>query len=356
MFTAVVAFLIYGYQSIFGVPIAQQIDRYLSTEQFQGAVLVAQAGKVILCKGYGYANLEHKIPNCPSTVFRIGSITKQFTAVAILQLQEQGLLHVHDPVEKFLPGYPHGNEITIHHLLTHTSGLAEITDFPNLSTIQRLPSTPETVIAYLHDLPLEFPPGTCCTYCNSGYIVLGAIIETVTGLSYERYLHEQVFTPLHLAATDYDLPEKVIPHRAHGYRVTKNTLAHAEFIDMSFPHASGGLASSIEDLYAWNTALHAGKLLSPQSLNAMFSQQSANAKGTLTYGYGVCIGPHNQGLTDTLGPVTGHFGSIEGFRSALIYYPEADITLVILSNHENTNVRSLQHHLSSLFSQASSWR
>lgn len=318
--------------------ISCKIDAYLKGQSFQGAVLIAKEGKVIFSQGYGFANVEHQIPNSSQTVFRLGSITKQFTAVAILQLQEQGLLSVHDPISKYIKNYPQGDQITIHHLLTHTAGIKSITKFSNLSEIQRHPSTPQKVMGYFQDLPLEFPPGSECSYSNSGYIVLGAIVEAVAKMSYENYLKEHFFLPLGMKSTYFDHHQTVIPHRACGYGINKNQeLVNAEFIDTSFPHGAGSLASTVEDLYLWDQALKTSKLLSKDSTQKLFQVQACSKINQIVYGYGFFIDPEKK--------TVGHKGSIEGFRAAYYRHLEDDLTVIILSNHETTNAVSLEQKL-----------
>lgn len=325
----------------------QKVDSYLRGKNFQGAVLIAKQGKVLFSRGYGFANAEHNIPNSPKTVFRLGSITKQFTAVAILQLQEQGKLNTQDPISKYLPEYPQGKKIKIHHLLTHTAGIPSITGFPNLSEIQRHPSTPEGVIAYFANLPLEFEPGSDCKYSDSGYIVLGAIIETVSGVSYEKYIQDHFFLPLGMKATYFDHNQSMIPHRAAGYGMgTKGEMVNAEFIDMSFPHGAGSLASTVEDLYRWDRALMENKLLSKESTEKLFQMQAFSEKNQIKYGYGFFV--------DSEKHTVGHMGSIEGFRAASYRHLDGDVTLILLSNQESTHAVVLEQELSSLL--FSSWR
>lgn len=325
----------------------QEVDSYLDEKDFQGTVLIAKEGQILFSKGYRLANAEHQIPNTPKTVFRLGSITKQFTAVAILQLQEQGKLNVKDPISKYLPDYPQGDKIKIHHLLTHTSGIPSITDFPNLSEIERQPSTPDRVMAYFKDLPLEFTPGAECKYSDSGYIVLGAVIEAVTDASYEKYVQDNFFSPLGMKATYFDHNQRVIPNRASGYGLdAKGTVVNAEFIEMSFPHGAGSLSSTVEDLYIWDRALKEDKLLSKEARKELFRVQAFSENHQIAYGYGLFI--------DDKKHIIGHMGSIEGFRSALYRHLDGDITLIILSNREDTNAVVLEQELYSIIS--SSWR
>ncbi|MCB1180523.1 MAG: beta-lactamase family protein [Chlamydiia bacterium] len=338
----------------FSSSIEQKLDQIVRSHAFQGSVLIAKRGNILFHRGYGFANLEHNIPNTPETIFRIGSLTKQFTAVAILQLQEQGLLNVKDPIEQYLPGYPQGNTITIHHLLTHTSGIAEITDFENLKQIQRDPSTPILVMHYFQHLPLRFLPGSQCIYTNSNYILLGAIIENVTGQTYEEVLKKQIFTPLDLLSTHYDHNRSIIPNRASGYfKNESNEFLNAEFVEMSFPHASGALAASTKDLNTFYQALFSNKILSSKSLEALIKPHATSEDGEITYGYGFRIGPHNRGLEEADLDVIGHFGSIEGFSAGFVHYPSREIIIILLSNLERTNVRALQKEL---FSSLKGWR
>lgn len=328
-----------------GSTLDQKVDTYLREKNFQGTVLIAKQGKVLFSQGYGFANAEHSIPNTSQTVFRLGSITKQFTAVAILQLQELDKLKIQDPISKYLPEYPQGNKITIHHLLTHTSGIPSITDFPNLVEIQRHPSTPEQVMAYFKDLPLEFEPGSDCKYSDSGYIVLGAIVERVAGISYAKYVQEHFFLPLGMKATYFDHNQSIIPHRAAGYSIgTTGEKINAEFIEMSFPHGAGSLASTVGDLYLWDRAVKEGKLLSKESTEKLFEVHAFSSKNQIAYGYGFFI--------DSEKCTIGHMGSIEGFRAASYRHLDDDVTLILLSNQESTQSTALVQELYFLLS----WR
>lgn len=328
--------LILGASLCFG-QMDQKVDSYLRAQDFQGSVLIAKGGKVVFSKGYGMANVEHAIPNRPNTVFRLGSITKQFTAVAILQLQQQGKLSVRDPISKYIPGYPQGDKITIHHLLSHSAGIPSITDFSNLSEIQRHPSNVTQVMGYFKNLPLEFSPGNDFKYSDSGYIVLGAIVEAVSALPYEKYVRDNFFIPLGMNSTYMDRNQSVIPNRAAGYNVdSKGTLVNAEFIEMSFPHGAGAMASTVEDLYLWDRALKEGKLLSKESAEQLFQVQASS--GQIAYGYGFFIDQAKQTI--------GHMGEIEGFRAASYRHMENDLTVILLSNRENSNIVALEQGLS----------
>ena len=193
------------------------MDAAAKAEKFNGSVLVAKDGEILFAKGYGLANAEHQVPNTPETKFRLGSITKQFTAMAILILQEQSKLKVEDPIGKYLADAPKAWEgVTIHHLLTHTSGVPSYTDDPSYGKKMTQPETVKSMIARFKDKPLEFEPGEKFHYSNSGYFLLGAIIEKVSGKSYEAFLKEAIFDPLGMTDTGYDQHATVLPNGLRG--------------------------------------------------------------------------------------------------------------------------------------------
>ena len=232
------------------------IDVWLSQQgndgKFSGAVLVARQGDVLLSQGYGLADREQNLPNMAQTRFRLGSITKQFTAMAILILKARGKLDVKDPICNYITDCPSTWEgITIDHLLTHTSGIPDLISLPDYRSTLATPSPPKQTIARFKDLPLDFQPGEKWSYSNSGYIVLGYIIERTSGQSYEDFLQQSIFTPLNLSNTGYDHNSSSL---AVGYPDRHSTLP-AEFIDMSIPYAAGALYSTVEDLYRWEQAL-----------------------------------------------------------------------------------------------------
>ena len=198
--------------------IDQIVESYVANKQFMGTVLVARGGDVLFSKGYGSANLEWAIPNTPATKFRLGSITKQFTAASILLLEERGKLKVDDPVKKYLPDAPGAwDKITIFHVLTHTAGIPNFTSFPDYRTTEAVATTPEKLVARFRDKPLDFEPGEKWNYSNSGYVLLGYLIEKISGQSYEKFLQENIFTPLGMKDSGYDSNFAVIARRATGY-------------------------------------------------------------------------------------------------------------------------------------------
>ncbi len=304
--------------------VAALMDAYLAAchklDRFSGSVLIAHKGKIVLSKGYGMANYELGVPNSPETRFRLGSVTKQFTAMAILQLEEQGKLKVTDTVKSVFPDYPGGEKITIHHLLTHTSGIPNFTDSPDYFKTQTLPSPVLQTVERFKNLPLDFAPGERMSYSNSGYVLLGAIIEKVTGRPYEEFLNENIFRPLGMEGSGYDHTDAIIKNRASGYEFPADRMANASFIDMSIPHAAGALYSTVEDLYKWDRALDTDKLISPAAKTRLFTP----FKGT--YAYGWSIGSFAGRKT------IGHGGGINGFTTDIIRFPDDDACVIVLNN------------------------
>lgn len=267
------------------------IGKYYEYKQFNGTVLVAEQGKVLFKKGYGDANKEWDIPNTPETKFRLGSITKQFTATIILQLAEQEKLRLDGKITDYLEDYPKatGDKITISHLLSHTSGIPGYTELPNFGKdLSRNPFTPKEFIKVFCDLPLQFEPGTKFTYSNSGYFLLGVIIEQLTSKPYAQVVDENIFRPLGMKNSGYDMPGPVIAKRAAGYQKQGSGFVNAAYLDMTVPYSAGSLYSTVEDLYVWDQALYGTKVLSERSKAAMFQPRiSAGAMGSssLQYAY-----------------------------------------------------------------------
>ncbi|PYP53783.1 MAG: serine hydrolase, partial [Gemmatimonadetes bacterium] len=225
------------------------IQSHVDSKQFMGSVLVAQDGKVLLDKGYGSANLEWDVPDSPQTKFRLGSLTKQFTAAAILLLEERGKLRTDDLVAKYLPDAPAGwAKITIRNLLTHTSGIPNFTSFPDYATTEATPTTPEQLVARFRDKPLNFQPGEQWEYSNSGYVLLGYLLEKISGQRYQDFVRDNLFAPLGMTESGYDSHAAIILHRASGYSPGANGPVNAGYIDMSIPFSAGALYSTTEDL------------------------------------------------------------------------------------------------------------
>ena len=248
----------------------QVVQSYVSAKQFMGSVLVARGDDVLFSKSYGSANLEWNIPNTPATKFRIGSMTKQFTAASILLLEERGKLKVDDPVKKYMPDAPAAwDKITLFNVLTHSAGLPNFTSFPEYAKLQAFPITPEKIVATFKDKPLDFEPGAKFSYSNSGYVLLGYLIEKISGESYEKFLQDNIFTPLGMKDSGYDSNSAIIERRASGYSPSPAGPVNAEYVHMSVPHGAGALYSTTQDLLKWQLALYGGKVLKPESLAKM---------------------------------------------------------------------------------------
>ncbi|WP_066658997.1 MULTISPECIES: serine hydrolase [unclassified Sphingomonas] len=291
------------------------------TGEFMGAVLVARDDVVLLDKGYGSANLEWNIPNDGATKFRLGSVTKQFTAVAILLLQDRGKLTLDAPVKTYLPDAPAAwDKVTVRHLLTHSAGIPNFTNFPDYGATKTLPATHASLIARFRDKPLEFAPGEKFAYSNSGYVLLSAIVEKLSGQSYAAFVAEHLFKPLGMADTGYDSAATILPRRASGYAPTKEGLVNADYISMTIPQGAGALYSTTRDLLKWQRGLYGGKLLKPASLTAFRTPYKD--------GYALGIGVQSAGGVTTI----EHGGGIEGFNTSLAYDPDRKITVVVLGN------------------------
>ncbi|HXD33304.1 MAG TPA: serine hydrolase [Pyrinomonadaceae bacterium] len=312
---------------------AAQIDELISTYnkygQFNGSALVAENNKVIFKKGYGLANMEWNIPNEPDTKFRLGSITKQFTATAILQLAEQGKIKLDGKLSDYLPDYRKdtGGKITIHNLLTHTSGVPNYTAQPGF--FQGVSRNPYAVTEFVQKYAsgdLEFEPGSKFNYSNSGYFLLGAIIEKVTGKPYEQVLKENIFDPIGMKNTGYDHYDQVINKRAAGYIKTPKGYQNSPYLDMSIPYAAGSLYSTVEDLYLWDQALNDDKILSAKSKASMFTPNLSN------YGYGFVMVNATLGPNKLAAPTIQHNGGINGFNTTLVRLPGDKGLIVLLDN------------------------
>ncbi|WP_339726922.1 serine hydrolase [Maribacter stanieri] len=322
----------------FGQTKAEQIDEllkeYLAYNKFNGSALVAKDGKVIFKKGYGMANMEWDIPNSPNTKHRLGSVTKQFTAMLILQLAAEGKLDLQAPITTYLPEYPkeNGDKITTHHLLTHTSGIPNYTSFPDFfKNVSRDPYTPEEFTTKFQDMELEFTPGEKFNYSNSGYFLLGVLIENLSGKTYEEMLDEKIFFPLGMKESGFDHHSDILKNRATGYENNGNGFINSPFLDMSIPYAAGSLYATVEDLYLWDQALYTNKLLSQEYMD-MYFKPHILAFGSFHYAYGWMVGNEALGnTTDSIAVIT-HGGGINGFNTQ-ISRQLSDKSLIVLLNN-----------------------
>jgi CubicO group peptidase (beta-lactamase class C family) len=314
------------------------VKTYYDYRQFTGSVLVAEGGKVIYKKGFGSANREWDIPNRPDTKFRLGSITKQFTSMLILQLVEQGKIILEGKLSDYLPYYRKdtGSRVTIHHLLTHSSGIPSYTSIPNFSEdISRDPYPVEEFVKKYCSGDLEFEPGSRFLYNNSGYFLLGAIIEEITGKTYEEALKERIFDPIGMKNSGYDRHDPIIPNRATGYSITFDGYLNAPYLDMSLPYAAGSLYSTAEDLYLWDQALYSEKLLSAKTKELLFTPH--------IQGYGYGWGIREKSLPDSEEKLTSisHGGGINGFNTWIERITEGKHLIVLLNNSPRARLDQL---------------
>lgn len=299
----------------------QVVVPYVTDNSFMGSILVARGKEILLNKGYGKANLDWDISNAPDVRFRIGSITKQFTAVLVLLLQQDGKLNVNDPVSKYLPDAPASwKHIKLVNLLGHTSGIPDFTDDPRSVTWSMSTHTPAEEVNFIRDKPLDFEPGSKFSYSSSNYILLGYILERVTGISYGQLLRERLIIPLGLSNTGMDADDLILHKRASGYLVGIKGLVYARSESMSVPYAAGGMYSTTGDLLKWEHALFGHKVLSDASLKLL------TTPGKGDYGFGLFI-VKSKGVT-----VIFHNGGDAGFSARLAYVPERRIAVIVLGN------------------------
>lgn len=318
----------------------KKIDSIIQTEfgnhdEPGGVFMITKNSKNVYRKAFGKANLELNVNLTPDYVFQIGSMTKQFTAIAILMLEQQGKLNVSDPVSRYIKDYPNGDHITIHHLLTHTSGIKDFTKMKSLSSIAQKEMKPEEMVNFFKSEPVDFAPGEKFDYNNSGYVVLGYIIELVSGTSYEKFIKKNIFDKAGMSHSYYASDRKVIPQRAYGYHKKEQGFVNKTAISFSVPFSSGSLMSTVDDMLKWQQALNQYILLNSKETQKAFQKYKLNNGEEFTYGYGW----HLKDISGT--PDREHGGSIFGFKSMGVYIPGEDIYVVGFSNcdcHSPTEV------------------
>jgi CubicO group peptidase (beta-lactamase class C family) len=297
------------------------------------AVGVKRGREVIVSKGYGLADLEDDVYASSQTIYRLGSITKQFTAAAIMRLVEQGKVSLDDELTKFIPDYPtQGHRVTVHHLLTHTSGIKSYTGLGEVfwnNSARDL--THEEMLDLFKDEPFDFAPGEEYRYNNSGFYLLGMIVEKVDGNGYGEYLQQNVFGPLELSRTSYCHEDDIIKGRAQGYRRENDQFLNDKAISMNTPGAAGALCSTTSDLLGWQEAFNEGRVVSAESRERMITPATLSDGSETGYGYGLGIGDLDGH------PVISHGGGINGFNTQRSYYPDEDLTVVVLANTEGSN-------------------
>nr|WP_315026840.1 serine hydrolase domain-containing protein [uncultured Chryseobacterium sp.] len=316
---------------VYNKGLEKKIDSLIQTEfgnknEPGGVFLISKNGKVLYRKAFGKANLELNINMAPENVFQIGSMTKQFTAASILLLEQQGKLNIDDPVSKYIKDYPNGEKITIHHLLTHTSGIKDFTKMKSLPSIAQKEMKPEVMVDFFKNEPVDFSPGEKFDYNNSGYVVLGYIMELVSGESYENFIKTNIFDKAGMSDSYYASDRKIIPKRAYGYHKKEHGFVNKTIISFSVPFSSGSLMSTADDMLKWQETLNQNKILNNKETQKAFQKYKLNKGEEFTYGYGWHLKEINGA------PDREHGGSIFGFKSMGVYIPGEDIYVIGLSN------------------------
>lgn len=316
---------------LFGQNFAEKVDRIIQTEFNEkdgpgGVFLISKKGKPIYEKAFGLSNLELNVKLEPNNVFQIGSMTKQFTAVAILLLEQDGKINTADYISKYIPDYPNGNKISIHNLLTHTSGIKDFTKTKGLSEIAQKEMTPKMMVDFFKNEPVDFQPGEKFEYNNSGYVVLGYIIELVSGKTYEDFIKLNIFDKIGMSNSYYATDRKVIKNRAYGYHQKSYGYVNKSVISFSVPYASGSLMSTLEDMLKWQNSLNKNLLLNQKETSKAFTKYKLNNGEEFEYGYGW----HLKNINNI--PTREHGGSIFGFKSMGVYISSEDIYVLGFSN------------------------
>ena len=320
-------------------PDAQAVSRYADQLLLQQpidntspgvAVLVARGDKLLFKQAYGQANIELGVPLSPEHKFRIGSVTKQFAATALLKLIDEGKATLTDPLSKYLPDYPEGQAITLLQLLNHTSGVKSYTGIPGYMHNQiRRELTTAKLIEEFKDLPVDFAPGTDFQYNNSGYVLLGAVIEAISGQSWHQYINDALLQPNKLTTIVYPGEQIIVPGMASGYSLRPGQdVQKASLLSMTQPHAAGALVADLNALWQWNRLLHGGKLLKAETYQQMITPLDAAAQSDRNYGFGISRG-QLRGMQELQ-----HGGGINGFVSLLVYLPQQQVTVAMLRNSD----------------------
>ncbi len=330
-------------EALAAVDFVQKADDYLQTElkaeRFAGSVMVAQSNQIVFMKSYGFANRELEVANAPNIKFRLGSITKQFTAMCILILQEQGKLSVEDSVSKYLTDSPNAwSKIKLQHLLTHTSGIPDYTRFPDYRSAVMLPWPPEKMMDELRNKPLEFEPGERFAYSNSGYVLLGYIVEKASGQSYEQFVRQFVFQPLGMMDSGCDQFATILRQRAAGYSRDGDAWINAAYTDTTFPQGDGALYSTVEDFFRWYQCLREQKLVSAESWKAMTTPVKEH------FGFGIAV-VEQFGQKEL-----AHDGRVSGFVASMRWFPTSDIFVAAFANSDSAHAGEVADNLAALLS------
>jgi len=321
---------------------AQKLDELIAAftknGQFNGSVLVAQKGTILLQKGYGYKNSDKKETNDGNTIFQIGSITKQFTSALILHLQEKKKLSIHDKLSKYFPALPFADSVTIENLMSHTSGIYNYTNDENFMKNDAVkPTSQQKIFALFKDKPLAFEPGSKFSYSNSNYMLLGYIIEKITGKPYEKQMHEIIFTPLQMNHSGFNFTSLKSPDKATGYfSLTATSNTPSTIVDSSVSFAAGAVYTTVGDLYKWDRSLYTEKIISKASLKDAYTPRKEK------YGFGWVI----DSVYDK--PVYKHGGGIFGFTTNIFREPEEDICIILLDNKGDGSLEKITAGLNAI--------
>ncbi|MFN3753285.1 serine hydrolase domain-containing protein [Flavobacterium sp.] len=291
-----------------------------------GVFMVAKNDAIIYQNAFGKANLELEVPLTTDYVFQIGSMTKQFTAVAIMMLQQQGILNTNDLLSKYIPDFPSGDKITIHHLLTHTSGIKDFTKMKSIKDIAQKEMTPKMMVDFFKNEPVDFLPGEKFDYNNSGYVILGYIIELVSDKTYEDFIENDIFKKIGMTQSYYATDRQIISKRAYGYQKKESGYVNKTVINYSVPFASGAIMSTLKDMLTWQMALNNNTLLNTENTQKLFNNYSLNNGEATNYGYGWHLKKINKSDSRE------HGGSIFGYKSMGIYLPGENIYVLGFTN------------------------
>lgn len=339
-------FILFFVTSLSAQDISSKFDQMFQEkypEDGPGAtVLVTKRNKVLYRNAFGKANIENNIAMHPDHIFEIGSITKQFTAVSILMLEEEGKLSIQDKLSKYLPDYPNGDQITIYHLLNHTSGIKSYTGMGDLETFAKNDKTPIEIIDFFKDAPVDFQPGEQWNYNNSGYIILGYIIEEVAKMPYEEFIQKRIFDKLGMNNSYYGNKARIIKNRASGYQPTEDGFRNAMQISMTIPYAAGSLMSTVDDMFLWHKAIRDNSLINASSKAKAHSNTTLNNGDLTNYGYGWQINELNGKKS------IEHGGGIFGFVTQGVYVPDEDIYVIVLTNTNGNSPQDITLRLASM--------
>ena len=332
-------------------PFNAQIDRIVESAMDDGpiagvSVVITRGFRILHAEGYGYADIENRIEATSETVYKVGSITKQFTAAAVMQQVEEGNIDLDEPARTYLDGYfpdePVFPEYTVRQLLHHTAGVRDYTILEGAWEVVGLEMTPREVVTYFQDEPLDFQPGSRFSYSNSGYVLLGTALENVTGRPYGGLLNAEIFVPQQLESTAYCDDRRLIPNRAAGYELVDGDFQHARFASMSQIYSAGAICSSAVDLARWSRALSRGDIISDDGYEEMITRGTLNDGGTIEYGFGLAVsyldGHHR----------VGHVGGFLGFMSQIAHYQEEDVTIVVLTNTEGSAAANIEREIAQM--------